>query len=233
MALTKAVIEVLDPDAIDPQRGLTQLITVQFNPAEYTLDKKAQIAEIAIPGIDAPIQQFVRGQTERLTLDLFFDVTTDGGMGETSKDVTDLTKSVYQLVKIQPRTHAPPRVRFTWGQGLSFKAIVESVQQKVTLFNPLGVPLRATLSVVFREYKTLEEQVAELNLQSADHSRTRVVQRGDRLDRIASDEYGDPTAWRVIADANRIVDPLHLTPGATLTLPPLAGPGQAGAGGAS
>lgn len=232
MSLTKAVIEVLDQDAIDPQRGLTQFITVQFNPAEYTLDKKAQIAEIAIPGIDSPIQQFVRGQTERLTLDLFFDVT-DSGMGETSKDVTDLTKSVYQLVKIQPRTHAPPRVQFTWGQGLSFKAIVESVQQKVTLFNPLGVPLRATLSVAFREYKTLEEQIAELNLQSSDHIRTRVVRRGDRLDRIASDEYGDPTAWRVIADANGIDDPQRLKPGTTLTLPRLDDLSQTGAGGAS
>jgi nucleoid-associated protein YgaU len=232
MSLTKATIEVLDTDAIDPQRGLTQFITVQFNPGEYTLDKKAQIADIAIPGIDSPIQQFVRGQTERLTLDLFFDVT-DGGMGESSKDVTTLTRSIYQLVKIQPRTHAPPRVQFTWGQGLSFKAIVESVQQKVTLFNPLGVPLRATLSVAFREYKTLEEQVAELNLQSSDHVRTRVVRRGDRLDRIAGDEYGDPTAWRVIADANRLADPLHLTPGATLLLPRLDGPGQPGAGGGS
>jgi hypothetical protein len=230
MSLTKATIEVLDKDAIDPERGLTQFITVQFNPGEYTLDKKAQIAEIAIPGIDSPIQQFVRGQTERLTLDLFFDVT-DQGMGETSQDVTALTRSFYQLVKIQPRTHAPPRVQFTWGHGLSFKAIVESVQQKVTLFNPLGVPLRATLSVAFREYKTLEEQVAELNLQSSDHVRARVVRRGDRLDRIAGDEYGDPTAWRVIADANRIADPLHLTPGTTLLLPPLDGPGQPGAGG--
>ena len=34
--------------------------------------------------------------------------------------------------------------------------------QKFTLFNPLGTPLRATLTVTFREYKTLEEQIAEL-----------------------------------------------------------------------
>ena len=39
-----------------------------------------QFAEIAIPGLDAPLQQFVRGQAEKLTLDLFFD-TTDNGMG--------------------------------------------------------------------------------------------------------------------------------------------------------
>ena len=34
------------------------------------------------------------------------------------------------------------------------------------------MPLRATLSVTFREYKTLEEQLAELNLQSADHTKS-------------------------------------------------------------
>ena len=37
-----------------------------------------QFAEVAIPGLDAPIIQFVRGQSETLTLDLFFDSTEKG-----------------------------------------------------------------------------------------------------------------------------------------------------------
>ncbi len=222
MGLTKATIEVLDEDAVDPTR-LPRFLTVQFNPTEYTLNKAAQIAEIAIYGIDSPILQFVRGQTEKLTLDLFFDTTTLGnGLGEDGQDVNELTNPFYQLVKIQPKTHAPPRIRFTWGEGLSFKAIVESVQRKFTLFSPKGVPLRATLSVAFREYKTIEDQVAELNLQSADHTRTRVVQQGDTLSRIAAQEYNDPTAWRAIADANPgIENPRSLQPGMVLRIPPL------------
>src|SRR5438445_8877933 len=116
MALEKAVIEI-DPKDRGP--GLPARITVQFNPAEYTLSKAAQLAEIAIPGIDSPILQFVRGQTETLALELFFD-TTQSGMGESSvQDVRQLTRPVYQLVKIQSTTHAPPRIRFIWGQGLS------------------------------------------------------------------------------------------------------------------
>jgi hypothetical protein len=222
MPLVKAIIEVLDRDAIDPSRGLLPLIPVQFNPPEYTLNKGAQIAEIAIPGIDSPILQFIRGQNEKLTLDLFFD-TTDLGMDEAAVDVRTLTRSIYQLVKIQPKTHAPPRIRFTWGLGLFFKAIVESVQQKFTLFNPLGIPLRATLSVTFREYKTLEEQIAEMNLQSSDHTKRRVVQRGETLSRIAVEEYNDPREWRRIAEANpEVVDnPRRLAPGTVLEIPPL------------
>jgi hypothetical protein len=221
MGLTKATIEVLDKDAIDPKR-LPRLLEVQFNPTEYTLAKGAQIAEIAIYGIDSPILQFVRGQNEKLTMDLFFDSTIVNGLDENAVSVTDRTDPFYQLVKIQPKTHAPPRILFTWGEKLSFKAIVESVQRKFTLFSPQGVPLRATLSVVFREYKTIEDQVAELNLQSADHTKIRVVQRGDTLSRIAAEEYHDPSMWRVIADENpEIESPRNLRPGMQLRIPPL------------
>src|SRR6516165_5634293 len=72
---------------------------VQFNPTEYTLSKAAHIAEIPIPGLDQPILQFVRGQTETMSLDLFFD-TTEDGMDDAATSVTTLTDQFYQLVKI-------------------------------------------------------------------------------------------------------------------------------------
>jgi hypothetical protein len=222
MSLQKAVIQI-DPQDRGP--NLPDRITVQFNPSEYTLSKGAQIAEIAIPGIDSPILQFVRGQNEKLTLELFFDTTRDG-MGEDQvTDVRTLTGPVYQLVKIQGNTHAPPRIRFSWGQGLSFRAIVESIQQKFTVFNPHGVPLRASLAVTFREYKTLEEQLNELNLQSSDHSKLHMVRQQDTLSRIAYEEYSDSSRWRVIADepanAGLFASPRRLIPGTRLTVPAL------------
>lgn len=222
MALTKVIIEILDDDAVDPSRGLTKTLTAQLNPTELSLTKGAQIAEIAIPGIDTPLLQFVRGQNEKLTLELFFDSTEDG-MGEGATDVRERTEPFYQLVKIQPKTHAPPRVRFTWGQGVSMTAIVESVSRKFNLFAPDGVPLRATLALTLREYKTLEDQLAELNLQSSDHTRRHVVERGETLSGIAARLYRDPREWRRIADANPAVaaDPTRLAPGTTLEIPPL------------
>jgi Contractile injection system tube protein/LysM domain len=219
--LAKATIEITDEDARRPKGALPRFIEVQFNPTEYTLNKGAQIAEIGIPGLDSPILQFIRGQNEKLNLDLFFD-TTHEGMGDSVTDVRDQTKLIYQLVKIQPKMHAPPRLQFTWGEGLTFRAIVESVQQKFTLFNPRGIPLRATLSVSFREYKTLEDQITELKLESSDHTKRRVVRRGDTLSKIAYDEYRDATAWRLIADQNprETANPRRLTPGTVLEIPP-------------
>ncbi|HEY8147691.1 MAG TPA: peptidoglycan-binding protein [Vicinamibacteria bacterium] len=215
-----AIIEV---EAKDRGPNLPAVIPVQFNPPEYTLAKAAQIAEIAIPGIDAPILQFVRGQTQTLALELFFDTTRAGSTETKVVDVRLMTGVVAQLGRIQPNTHAPPRIRFIWGLGLSFRAIVDNVQQKFTLFNPAGIPVRATLTVSFKEYRTLEEQLKELNLQSADHTKRRVVRRRDTLARIAFEEYGDASQWRAIADdpENRTVlaDLRRLIPGTELAIP--------------
>ena len=221
MTLAQATIEILDAQAFEPDGNLPRFIKVQFNPTEYTLNKGAQIAEIGVYGLDSPILQFIRGQNEKLNFDLFFD-TTKKGMGDSVTDVRDQTNLIYQLVKMQPKLHRPPKIQFTWGEGLTFKAIVESVQQKFTLFNPRGIPLRATVSVSFREYKTLESQIVDLKLESSDHTKRRVVKRGDTLSKIAYDEYRDANEWRRIADQNprETANPRRLTPGTVLEIPP-------------
>src|SRR5947207_2417710 len=109
MGLQKAKFQRLNKDLVCEKE-----IEVQFNPTEFTLNKSAQIAELAIPGLDMPILQFVRGQTETLTLDLFFD-RTEAGMGESAQPVTERTDQFYQLIKINPVTHAPPVCVFNWG----------------------------------------------------------------------------------------------------------------------
>ena len=96
----------------------------------------------------------------------------------------------------------------------AFRCIVESVKQKFTLFSPEGVPLRATLTVTLREYKTLDEQLAHLNLTSPDRTHSHVIQSGDTLSGIAARFYQRPGDWRFIADANGIEDPRRLTVGA-------------------
>lgn len=42
---------------------------------------------------------------------------------------------------------------------------------------------------------------------------------GDTLQALAWQEYGDPAAWRLIAEANGIDDPMRLALGRELLLP--------------
>jgi nucleoid-associated protein YgaU len=186
--------------------------------------------------LDSPIIQFVNGQSETLTLDLFFD-TTESGTGTSAVSVTSETDKFYQLLRIDSERHAPAILFFSWGdrkfpgsqfsggyssqsRAYGFKCIVESIRQRFTLFNPNGVPLRATLTVTLKEYKTLQDQITQLNLQSADQTKAHVVQEGETLAQIAAESYEDPKVWRVIADFNGLTDPLALTPGMVLQLPP-------------
>src|SRR5215213_7367051 len=97
MAIAKAKFQRLDS-----KLHVIEDIVVSFNPTELTFNKGAQLAEISIPGLDSPIIQFVRGQSETLAVDLFFDSTDEGGMGADAIPVTKATDRFYKLVKIDP-----------------------------------------------------------------------------------------------------------------------------------
>jgi nucleoid-associated protein YgaU len=111
LSVQNAYFENLDSKDPNP---LSRTMPVQFNPAELSFSKTAQMAEIAIPGLDSPVLQFIRGGNETVTVELFFD-TTESGMGDGARSVTEETDKFYRLVKQDKDTHAPPRVRFSWG----------------------------------------------------------------------------------------------------------------------
>jgi hypothetical protein len=208
-------------------------IEVSFNPEKYSLTKSVKFAETDIPGLDSPVLQFVRGENEKVTLELFFD-TTDSGMVEDVTDVRTKTGRIYNLLKINRDTHAPPRCKLAWGDGgqlfsfgssLEPRCVLESVNEEFNLFSPSGVPLRAKLNVTFREYKTIEEQLEETPKQSSDRTKVRTVQRGETLSLIAWKEYQDPAQWRPIAEANGLANPRLLVPGNQLIVPRTTTPG--------
>jgi len=204
MAFTHASIF---PEGQDP-------IDVLFNPNEYTVEKTNQIAEAGIPGLEAPILQYVHGNTRTLSMELFFDTY------EEQYDVTDFTDQIYSLLDIDPDTHVPPICDISWGD-FSFRGVMDKASGRFTLFLEDGTPVRATVSVSFKEYIDVDVLVREQPTQSADHRKTRVVRSGDRLSTIAYEEYKDAGKWRPIAEANGIEDPRLLQPGQRLIIPAL------------
>jgi len=69
-------------------------------------------------------------------------------------------------------------VRFVWGP-LRFKAVLEKVGRKITLFRPDGTPARATLSVSFREYNEQPREAPRVRLESADKTKRRQISASD------------------------------------------------------
>lgn len=189
---------------------------VIFNPAEYSLEKGNQFASAPLPGLSNPVLSFVNGDADVLTMELFFDTYTNNG----GSDVRDETRKISRLLEIDPTLHAPPPVKFDWG-GLKFRAVIERLTQRFTMFREDGVPVRATLNVTFKEYKTIGEQLGPQPKESSDWTKRRVLAEQDSLSLIAAIEYGDPAVWREIAEANDIDNPRLLESGREIRLPPL------------
>jgi len=201
---------VLDQDL----KKATKVIKFRFNPTEYAIAKSNSFAEIAIPGLNAPPLQFIRGGAEKLSFELLLDTTHDG------KDVrTEYVDKLRKLMDIDTDLHAPPVLRFSWDKGV-FVGVMDSLNITYTLFAKGGIPMRAKASISLKEYAPIAIQ-SRTTKNSPDVEKTTRVVVGDTLERIATAAYGDPTLWRVIAVANAITDPRRLVVGAELTIPAL------------
>lgn len=209
--LPKAFLEIEQPTLPENKR----IVPVKFNPTEYQIQKQNTFAEIGIPGLESPPIQFIRGSSEKLSVELLVDTS------DTLDDVRErYVNRLRSLLNIQTELHAPPIVKLVWDKQL-FRGVLESLGITYTMFRPDGVPLRAKLSVAIKEYRPVEEQVKDRPTASPDFEKSYVSVRGDSLASIAFQFYRDANQWRQLARANRIRDPRRLEPGRVLRIPRL------------
>src|SRR5215217_719000 len=141
------------------------VIDFRFNPTEYQLQKSNNFSEIAIPGLESPPIQFVRGSSEKLTVELLADTS------DTLEDVREkYVNKVRDLMRINKESHAPPIVKFVWGKTdkNQFRGVIDSLNITYTLFSPEGTPLRAKLSLTLKEYRPVEIQLKDAPKTSPD-----------------------------------------------------------------
>jgi len=211
----KAVIHNLDTN---------DSVACMFNPKEYTFSKQNSWKFTDQKGKNLPQPEFSSGQPTTLTMQLFFDTFESGA------DVRkEYTSKIWELMRISKDTEnrktkkgRPPLCRFQWGDTWAFKAVVTNISQRFTLFLSDGTPVRATLDVTFQQIEDEGFYPGQNPTSGGGRGRkVHVVQEGERIDWIATTQYGDPLSWRLIAEENDLDDPHKLRPGQTLAIPPL------------
>jgi hypothetical protein len=212
MALAKAQILLKHDPA--PEKGFTPL----FNPEEYTINQDNNFAAQAIPGLSAPLLQFVHGNMRTLEMELFFDTYEE--KDNSKRDVRHVTNRFLKLMEIDSELHAPPVLVFSWA-SLQFDCVLARASQKYIMFLEDGRPVRARLTVTFNEYVDPEREAKKINRQTADFSKAHVVTQGETLMGIAAKFYRNPQQWRPIALANGLDDPRAIFAGQTLQIPSL------------
>lgn len=201
MALEKAVLL---------NTATRDIVRVQFNPEEYSLEGGNQFAEYQIVGAPVPPLQYVRGSGRTLRLELFFDTTND------QADVRTKSNRIVALLDKDPTTLAPPVLVFSWG-GLTLPCVLDKVGQRFTQFQPNGIPQRAFLSVTLREYVA-----PSVSIQAGVFALPPTVQSmfsGETLAQFAARVLGDPSEWRRIAELNNIDNPRTLDNRTSLVVP--------------
>ena len=197
-----------------------EFVNVLFNPEEYTLNRQVNWAQAAIPGLSAPLLQFVNGAMQTLDMELLVDSREERGSVGANSDVRELTSKVVDLMNIDAKTHAPPIVLFSWG-SLTFTCVLASATQRFIMFRPDGVPVRARLQVTFNEFRNVELEAKEIKRETADYSKRHTVTQDETISAIAAEAYGDPAMWRPIAIRNGLDDPRALPVGLRLAVPSL------------
>jgi nucleoid-associated protein YgaU len=133
-------------------------------------------------------------------------------------DVTKTTQKVFALLRADTPKSRPPKVKFVWADFV-FTSIVSNVSEELTLFTPKGVPIRAELTITFREVTDSSATQGQNPTSRGDARAVHTVLPGETIDSIAYQTLGDARKWAVVAEFNRLENPFRLRPGQKLAIP--------------
>ncbi|MFJ1709125.1 peptidase M23 [Kitasatospora sp. NPDC088346] len=196
-------------------------VPLQFNPHTLTVTRGASwLHSPAAKAEDVSVPEFRGAQPRRLSVEVFLDATAhhDGSVVAAVDAILEWCSPT--AATLAANAPCAPRVRFTWGtfHSASFFGYLESATATYTLFDQDGRPLRAVCAVQITE---AGDPTPGQNPTSGARTARRVhrLVGGDSLELLAHREYGDATAWRLIAETNGIDDPMRMRPGTELLVP--------------
>ncbi len=190
-------------------------IECAFNPESYTVSKSNVWSYKPTQGKDLPDPEFGGGLPMIYRLSLLLDTS----LGEVGKSVKDQANALMQAM--HGSGSAPKFITFSWGSVSLPKAAPMSISINYALFHPNGEPMRAFVELELGQAEQLTPTGKAQNptTRGVAGLGAHTVRDGDSLPSVAFEAYGDPTRWRVLAEANAVDDPLRLQRGSMLAIP--------------
>jgi hypothetical protein len=171
-------------------------------------------------------RQYVGSSTTKLSMQLWFDATGQGG---NAVDVSKLTAPVAYFIQPQAigkdNQKLPPNVRFAWG-SFFFDGTLDSFEQSFEFFSPDGRPLRAQVALTMSRQEIRPDFTTTAAAPPGGGVPGRrpltPVPAGATLPGLAAGMSAGlgvgGVGWQAIAAANGIEDPLRLAPGQLVDL---------------
>jgi hypothetical protein len=190
-------------------------IQCAFNPESYTVSKTNVWSYKPTQGKDLPDPEFGGG----LPMTFRISLLLDSSLGSSGESIKEQANALMQAM--HGGGSAPKFITFSWGSVSLPKCAPMSISIQYALFRPNGEPMRAfvDLELAQAEQLTPTGKAQNPTTRGVAGLSAHTVRDGDSLPSVAFGAYGDPTRWRVLAEANGIDDPMRLRRGATLAIP--------------
>ena len=203
---------------------LSRLFVIPINPQQYSRRFANSYSNRNGSGNTKTHQDYERTPAESISLDFYLDGTgTVEGYPPILRDlpvalqIAQFLRTVYQP---HSDTHEPSYVMLVWGD-MFFRGRADSVSIEYTLFDTFGLPIRAKVSVSFREHLSDLLRSKLENFMSPDVTHRRTTTSADRLDLMVDQIYDTPRHTLQIAKANNLTSIRNLPTNRELTFPPI------------
>ncbi|WP_299843915.1 hypothetical protein [uncultured Roseovarius sp.] len=198
-------------------RSKTGDYTLQINPKTVTHSHSSSFSPAKGSDAAGTILKFHTQKPQEMSFDFVIDTT---GVVPGAKSVaSEIEKFRNIAYTFQGKIHSPNYLKIIWG-GLAFKCMLTRLNIAYQLFAPTGKPLRAKLSVGFRQHQTPEDLTRRADKKSADLTHFDIATTGMTLPLMAYRVYDRPDLYVEVARANDLNDLVHLTAGQSVRFPP-------------
>jgi LysM repeat protein len=201
-------IEVIDSNSFE----------VMLNPASYSNTYSISYNDKQAIGQSASNPKFNVIKPQDISFEIVFDGT--GVVDPSAPDVKDQIHGLRNIFSYSGDEHQPLVTRVLWG-NLIFFGRLTSMSVNYTLFKPSGEPLRAKVTLVFKEFMSEEEESLRANRKSTDLTHVVEVRAGDTLPLLCYRIYRDCDYYTQVARLNKITNFRDIKPGTKLFFPPL------------
>jgi hypothetical protein len=194
-----------------------------INPENYTLAYKLKFSKGGQgQGTSGKQLKYEYTEPAEMSFEFLFDNTgiIDGEPRDSVAD--DLQRFKKVVIDYKGDSHEPRHFKLVWGENSIFKGRVTEVDITYKLFNAAGTPIRATAKVTFKSSIEEAKRAAKEDKQSPDLTQVVTVKAGDTLPLLCYRIYGTPQYYLQVADRNGLSNFRTLTPGMSLTFPPVA-----------
>lgn len=207
-----------------------------FNPQKITISHSAKRGEKHQPTASSdhqgqPHDKSSGGGEDSTALFHYVDSVT--GVGATAITLSDLLfdgdKAADDCAQLLTWSYPTPAsqdmktaemsaLTFKWGSPISYSVTILGVDISFERFSPSGKPIRAKVNL---KLQSLFELARPTNPTSGGipGRRSHTLVAGENLQHVAMSSYGRPGAWRALAAANGIENPLAVQPGTVIYLP--------------